>query len=136
MYLPQVRTMAKNSQMLDAAFLERKRIELLRLKEELQKVTRDVEAEEEGAKDESHSRASEYEDDAQKLDTLEREGALANRSIGRLAQIARALAKIADGTYGISDVSGQRIPMDRLEAMPEATITVAEQESSERAGGN
>jgi DnaK suppressor protein len=61
---------------------------------------------------------------------------LANRSIRRLAQIARALAKIADGTYGFSDVSGQRIPMDRLEAMPEATITVAEQESSERAGGN
>jgi DnaK suppressor protein len=136
MYLPQVRTMAKNSQMLDAAFLERQQIELLRLKEELQKVTRDVEAEEEGAKDESHSRAGEYEDDAQKLDTLEREGALANRSIWRLAQIARALAKITDGTYGISDVSGQRIPMDRLEAMPEATITVAEQESSERAGGN
>lgn len=128
--------MTKSAQILDAAFIERQRIGLLRLKEALQTVTRDVEAEEEGAKDESHSRAGEYEDDAQKLDTLEREGALANRSVRRLAQVARALDKIADGTYGISDMSGQTIPRDRLEAMPEATITVAEQESSERAGGN
>ncbi|MDB6085414.1 MAG: conjugal transfer protein TraR [Gammaproteobacteria bacterium] len=128
--------MAKNSQMLDAAFIERKRNELLSLKEDLQKVTNAALAEEDGATAESNSGARDYEDDAQKLDTLDREGALVNRSVLRLAQIERALQKIADGTYGISDVSGQRIPVDRLEATPEATNTVAEQESSEKAGGS
>jgi DnaK suppressor protein len=48
--------------------------------------------------------------------------------------VDRALEKIAEGTYGLSDVSGQRIPEQRLEAMPDAINTVDEQEASERAG--
>jgi hypothetical protein len=38
------------------------------------------------------------------------------------------------GTYGFSDVSGQRIPRDRLDVMPEAINTLSEQEASERIG--
>jgi DnaK suppressor protein len=41
--------------------------------------------------------------------------------------IERALAKIDDGTYGLSDVSGKPIPMDRLRAVPEALCTLAEE---------
>ena len=42
-------------------------------------------------------------------------------------EIDRALAKIDDGTYGFSDVSGQPIPRDRMQAYPQAVRTVAEE---------
>jgi DnaK suppressor protein len=57
---------------------------------------------------------------------------MVNRSVERRARIERALAKIEAGTYGFSDVSGERIPKERLNAVPEATNTLREQEASER----
>jgi DnaK suppressor protein len=45
---------------------------------------------------------------------------------GALAQIDKALARIADRTYGISEVSGRPIPLERLEALPSATTLVDE----------
>ncbi len=56
----------------DAAFIERKRRQLLALKEELQGITNAAEADEGLVKGESNAQAHEYEDDAQKLDTLEK----------------------------------------------------------------
>jgi DnaK suppressor protein len=44
----------------------------------------------------------------------------------RLRRIDRALQKIDEGTYGLSDVSGEPIPQERLEATPEAVVTVDE----------
>jgi RNA polymerase-binding transcription factor DksA len=43
-----------------------------------------------------------------------------------LAQVEKALARIEAGTYGISEVSGQPIPRERLEAEPTATTLVDE----------
>lgn len=43
------------------------------------------------------------------------------------SQIEKALARIADGTYGISEVSGKPIPIERLEALPYATTLVDEE---------
>ena len=48
-----------------------------------------------------------------------------------MAQIERALKKIELGTYGLSDVSGKPIPRERLEAMPEAVLTVEEAAAKE-----
>src|SRR3990170_2916791 len=45
-----------------------------------------------------------------------------------LRQIERALEKIDDGTYGVCDVSGDEIPIKRLDAVPYATMTVKAQE--------
>lgn len=45
----------------------------------------------------------------------------------RIGDIERALQKIAEGTYGLSDASGQPIPKARLEASPEAIYTLEEQ---------
>ena len=45
---------------------------------------------------------------------------------GELDQVDRALARIADGTYGLSEVSGRPIPLDRLDALPTATTLVDE----------
>jgi DnaK suppressor protein len=50
----------------------------------------------------------------------------------RLRAIERALAKIDEGTYGLSDLSGDPIPKGRLEAMPEAVLTIQEEEARER----
>jgi len=48
-----------------------------------------------------------------------------------LDKIDRALAKIAEGTYGLSDLSGEPIPIERLEAVPYATVTTEEQAREE-----
>ena len=50
----------------------------------------------------------------------------------QLAAVARAEARLADGTYGLSVESGEPIPDGRLEALPTAERTVAEEE---RLGG-
>ena len=50
----------------------------------------------------------------------------------RLRAIDRALAKIGEGTYGLSDMSGKPIPKARLEATPEAVLTVEEEEQREK----
>ena len=44
-----------------------------------------------------------------------------------LAAVERAEARLADGTYGISIESGEPIPDERLEAIPTAERTTAEE---------
>jgi len=46
----------------------------------------------------------------------------------QLAAVERAEARLADGTYGLSVESGEPIPDQRLEALPTAERTVAEEE--------
>jgi DnaK suppressor protein len=118
----------------DASYLDRKRRQLTELRDELRGTSNAAEAAESDIKLDSSSGPREYEDDAQRLDMLETEGNLVRRDVGRLARIERALEKIVEGTYGLSDVSGEAIPTDRLESMPDALNTVAEQNASERAG--
>jgi RNA polymerase-binding transcription factor DksA len=49
-----------------------------------------------------------------------------------LTQVERALARIAAGTYGISEVSGLPIPIERLEVLPFATTLVGEKLPNDR----
>ena len=44
-----------------------------------------------------------------------------------LVQIDRALRRLDEGTYGVSEVSGKPIPVERLEAVPYATTLIDEQ---------
>lgn len=44
----------------------------------------------------------------------------------QLEQVNKALARIDAGTYGVSEISGKPIPVDRLEAVPSATTLVDE----------
>ncbi|MBC7805079.1 MAG: hypothetical protein H7145_02905 [Akkermansiaceae bacterium] len=60
-----------------------------------------------------------------------RDAALTENERNTLAQVERALAKIEDGTYGLSDISGAKIAKERLDAMPHATLTVEEAEAGE-----
>jgi DnaK suppressor protein len=120
---------------LDAVYVERKRRQLTALRDQLRRSANSAEAEENLVRNESSVQAHEYEDDAQKLDTLENEGHVVARGVERLARVERALSKIEEGTYGYSDISGKRIPDDRLEALPDAISTLTEQEASERTAG-
>jgi DnaK suppressor protein len=117
---------------MDASYLLAKREKLLKLRRELEQLANAAEAEEAHIRAEAPREAREYEEDAEEMDLLERQGLLVNRSVERLLQVDRALAKIANGTYGYSDESGERIPEERLESMPEATTTLREQEIAER----
>src|SRR3990167_10094691 len=55
-----------------------------------------------------------------------------NKEFTLLRQIDRALEKIEEGTYGVCDISGEEIPIKRLEAIPYATMTVRAQEKFEK----
>src|SRR3954470_22591355 len=44
---------------------------------------------------------------------------------GSLARTDRALAKLAEGSYGTCDACGGTIPPGRLEAMPDSVLCVA-----------
>jgi DnaK suppressor protein len=46
----------------------------------------------------------------------------------RLAAVERAEERLAAGTYGLSTMSGEPIPDERLEAFPTAELTVEESE--------
>lgn len=50
----------------------------------------------------------------------------------RLSDIERAIQKIREGTYGLSDLSGNPIPEARLNATPEAIFTVQEEEHRQK----
>ena len=43
-----------------------------------------------------------------------------------LADVVRAQEKLAEGSYGICDVCGKPIPPERIEALPWATLCVAD----------
>lgn len=101
------------------------------MRQQILRVRRDLENEQAGAKGELSGQAHEFEDDAQKLTTLELEENLEVAEEGRLAAIERALQKINEGTYGLSDASGAPIPSERLEAYPEALHTLEEQQARE-----
>jgi DnaK suppressor protein len=49
-----------------------------------------------------------------------------------LAQVERAIRKFDDGSYGVSEESGEPIGFDRLRAIPWATLSVRDQELRER----
>jgi len=124
---------ANKAHPLDPAFVEKQRQALTKLRATLLTAANDDEADEADIKDESTGGAREYEDDAQKLATLELDGNLVVRDIARLERVDRALKKIEEGTYGSSDLSGQLIPRERLETIPESIYTLAEEQAREQA---
>jgi DnaK suppressor protein len=91
-------------------------------------VTKEAVTQPDEAKGYSQHSADEGTDDFVKNISLE----VTNKEFGLLRQIDRALEKIAEGTYGVCDISGEEIPLKRLEAIPYATMTVKAQERFEK----
>ena len=65
-------------------------------------------------------------------DLYDEEQSLSEKEIPRqsLAEVEKALKRIEDGTYGVSEVSGKPIPLERLEALPWASRLVEEEEAN------
>jgi DnaK suppressor protein len=76
--------------------------------------------------------ANEREDSAQALTITESNDSVSATLAERRGRIERALAKIDEGTYGLSDQSGEPIDLARLQAYPEATLTLEEEEEAAR----
>jgi DnaK suppressor protein len=101
----------------------------MELRRQILAVRQRQESEQAGDTAQVQGQAREYEDDAQHLAALELQGNLAAADVQRMSSIERALQKIDDGTYGLSDGGGAPIPIERLEASPEALYTLEEQKS-------
>ncbi len=117
------------NQELDQEFIARQQQRLQELRAEFKRVR-------DGLDEDARFRAEEEEDFtqhdsgdmSQSLFTREVDATVEQQVGRRLQAVERALQKIEEGTYGLSDDSGEPIPRGRLEAMPEATRTVEEQE--------
>jgi DnaK suppressor protein len=109
-------------------FLEQKRRQLVALRAQLKRALEAQASEEKAVYDEA-GESGEHEEEAQRLAMLEVDENLASRTAARLAHIERALKKIDEGTYGVSDDSGELIPIERLNAVPEAIYTLKEQQA-------
>jgi DnaK suppressor protein len=59
----------------------------------------------------------------------------AQNESGEIAQIDEALGKIEDGTYGLCEMCGGRIPQARIEVLPFVTLCVKCKEAEERGRG-
>lgn len=127
-------TTSTSNAKLEKAFLDSQRARLLDLRATLSGTRKGAQAEQVAVNDEATGEARGFEDDAQKLVTLELEGNLEARDTTRLATVERALRKLDEGTYGLSDSSGEAIPRERLEAVPEAVHTLAEQSELDEKG--
>jgi len=84
--------------------------------------------EEDAAGDLSHSDPNDPADEGTNLYDRERDQAAIENFDRMLAKIARALVKMDEGTYGLSDMDGTPIPVARLEALPYAVTTVEQEE--------
>jgi DnaK suppressor protein len=116
---------------LSEEFIAQQRTRLVVLRGELLGGEENTIASERSDEQEHGDEAEEFEDEAQGMAQNEVNQALHDVNDRRIHDIERALQKIADGTYGFSDASGDPIPKARLEATPEAIFTVEEQSKRE-----
>ena len=118
---------------IDNKFIEKQKDRLVDLKEELLRVRRGM-GEDERSRAEQEGDFSEHDsgDMSREIFNREMDATIGEQVERRLEDIDRALQKVEEGTYGLSDVSGEPIPPGRLEAMPEAVRTVEEQQRFER----
>ena len=116
---------------LDEKFIEQQKDRLLDRKAELERMQRE-------AQEVSRERSQEYQDtqpdsgdESQYLFEREVDATLGQQFGQELKDVNRALEKIEEGTYGLSDRSGEPIAKGRLEAIPEALYTIEEQQRRE-----
>ena len=117
----------------DEQFVERQRERLVGLREELMRI-REGMAEDERDLSENEGDFTHHDsgDLSQSMFTREMDASIGEQVERRLGEVDRALQKIEEGTYGLSDESGEPIARGRLEAVPEALRTVEEQQRFER----
>ncbi|MDQ3862925.1 MAG: TraR/DksA family transcriptional regulator [Actinomycetota bacterium] len=117
----------------DQQFVERQRQRLLALREELVRIREGVAADERDlGNSEGDFTQHDSGDMSQSMFTREMDASIGEQVERRLGDVDRALQKIEDGSYGICEDTGERIPKGRLEAVPEAIRTVEAQRRFEQ----
>lgn len=81
--------------------------------------------------DNSTGRETRTADPGSLLSDADREDAVIEAMQAQRAQVRAALDRISEGTYGRCVVCGQELPVERLEARPEAARCVADQALAE-----
>ena len=119
-------------QELDRRFVEHQRERLVGLRDELVRIREGVSADQEDLGETEGDTTLDSGDLSQDMFTREMDASIGEQIERRLGEVDRALQKIEDGTYGLSDDSGEPIPRGRLEAVPEAIRTVEEQQRFEQ----
>ena len=117
---------------IDQQFVERQRERLVGLREELVRIREGMAADVEDLGETEGDTTPDSGDMSQDMFTREMDASIGEQAERRLGEVDRALQKIEDGTYGLSDDSGDPIPRGRLEAVPEAIRTVEEQQRFEK----
>ncbi len=116
---------------LDEGFVQQQRRRLEEIRGELARLGGGLEDDQrDRGEDEGDLTANDSGDMSQSLFTREVDATVEEQVERRLEHVERALQKIEEGTYGLSDESGEPIPKGRLEAVPEAIRTVEEQQRS------
>lgn len=117
---------------LDDAFLARQKQRLLDLRRQLVAVGDAAGADEQALQAAAGGEPQDAGDDGERFAQQENDEAVLGHNERRLAAVDRALEKIGEGTYGISDGNGEAIPRERLEAVPESCYTMEEAADRER----
>lgn len=117
---------------IDQQFVESQRERLLGLREELVRIKEGVADDERDLGEAEGDTTLDSGDLSQDMFTREMDASIGEQVERRLGEVDRALRKIEEGTYGLSDESGEPISRGRLEAIPEATRTVEEQQRFEQ----
>ena len=117
---------------LDEGFVGRQKERLLELRDELLRIQRGMEGDQQNRGEEQGDTQPDSGDESQDMFNREMDATIGQQAGQRVQDVERALEKIEEGTYGLSDESGDPIPKGRLEAMPEAIRTVNEQQEFEK----
>ena len=118
---------------LDQEFIDAQRQRLIDLRDELTRLRDGLDEDEvelEGGGDDFSETDSG--DMSQSIFDREMDASVGEGVERRLREVARALQKIEEGSYGVCDDTGEEIPRGRLEAVPEAIRTVEAQQRFER----
>ncbi|HET6803985.1 MAG TPA: TraR/DksA family transcriptional regulator [Frateuria sp.] len=113
-------------EILDEAFIARQRERLLRLRAQLIADGDAAGSEESTLQTAAGDEPRDAVDDGDRLEQQANDEALLAHDLDRIAAIDRALQKIQEHTYGLSDGNGEPIGRAHLEAVPEAVFTVDE----------
>lgn len=123
--------MANENAGLSAAFVAQQRKQLETLRARLLGMEQNSEAEVRALTERYGDEPRDWGDEGANMAQIDIDQALHHAGDRRLATVERALEKIREGTYGLSDASGEPIPRVRLEVVPDAIYTVEEEERRE-----
>lgn len=117
---------------LDDAFIANQRERLLELRAQLIASGDAAGVDENALQVAAGSEPQDAVDDGDRLEQQSNDEAILARNLDRIATIDRALEKIRENTYGLSDGNGKPIGRVHLDAVPEAIFTADELRARQR----